>query len=102
PAADVGRDHGYLRFLELQAYCERCAERVRRLIARAKRQVTPARVPVGDAAARLDRRMGLAMLREARLHHTRGLGEGRIDVALGETLMRDEIGLIFRIDWRRC
>ena len=57
-------------------------------------------VPFGDAAARLKRRVGLAVLREARRDDALGSGESRIDIAGREGLVRDEIGLMLGIDRR--
>jgi hypothetical protein len=62
--------------------------------------MTAARIPLGDAAARLERRVGLAMLCEARLDHAGCPGKRRFEVAGREALPRYEVGLMLRID--RC
>ena len=74
---------------------------MRRLIAAAKRQMPAACIPFGDAAARLERRVGLAVLCEARRDGAFSSRESRIDVAGREGLVRDEVGLMLGIDRSR-
>ena len=60
------------------------AVRMRHLVADMHRQVLAALVPHGAAAARLDRRVGLAVLMEFGLDHDRRFGEAALRIARRE------------------
>jgi hypothetical protein len=61
-------------------------ERVRHLIADVHGQMAPALVPDPATAARLDRRVGLALLMERHLDNDLGLGEAAGGITRRETL----------------
>ena len=91
-AADVGRDDGHLRFAQAQPACELGAVGMRHLVADVHGEVAPPFVPLGAAAARLDRRVRLAVLVKLGLDDDRRLGEAPRRVAGREGLMRDQVG----------
>ena len=62
PAPDIGRNHADLRFRQAQAAGQGGAVGMGHLGPDMKRQVLAARIPDRDAAARLDRQMGLPVL----------------------------------------
>ncbi len=65
---------------------------MRHLRADVEGQVLAALVPHGDAAAGLDRQVGLAMLREDALDHAMGLAHLSLHIAMRGVLMRQQIG----------
>ena len=77
--------------LEAQPARELGAVGMRHLVADMHGQVLAALVPHGAAAARLDRRVGLAMLMERGLDDDRRLGEAPRRIAGREGLMRDQV-----------
>ena len=71
---------------------------MRRLRSGAEGQVLAAGIALGDAAARLERHVGLAVLRKTRLDDARGARKCRVEVAGREGLMRDAIGTMLWIE----
>ena len=90
-AADVRGDDCDLGLAEAQPPGELRAIGMRHLVADMHRQVLAALIPHRAAPARLDRRVGLAVLMEFGFDHERRLGEAAFRVAGREGLMRDQV-----------
>ena len=78
-------------FGEPQAAGELRAVRMRHLVADVHGEMTPPLIPNRAAAARLDWRVGLAVLAERRLDNDAGVGKKTTGIAGRETLVRDQI-----------
>ena len=96
-AAHLGAFDRDLEFLEAQPRRDGATIGVRRLGPDAQGQVLAPRIPDRQHAARLERRVGLPVLREARLDHAVGAGEGGIEAGRREALAGDAVARHFGI-----
>ena len=90
-AAHVGRHDGDLGFRQSKSAGQPGAKRMRGLDAHMHGEMPSSAVPHRDAAARLQRHVGLAMLREPAFDHAVRRGELPVYVAGRERLPRDEV-----------
>ena len=90
-AAHIGAHHRNLAFRQTQPRSKLAAQRVRDLIADMHVQMRAPVIPIGDAAARLQRHMGVAMERETGLDDAMRLGPARGRIADAQALMRDHV-----------
>ena len=90
-AADFRRDDADLIVAEFQHVHERALQAVRALAGDVCGERARHLVEARDEAARLDEERAAAMLEDAILEDVRGLGEGRVDVAVLHRHPRDDV-----------